>query len=94
MAAGERALGPEVFETEAGHFWGVTETRPYMRARFGLARCLEDLERTDEAIGHSGSMEEAVITVDELGRAWQATPGAAQWLRAEKPKGRPRARKR
>src|SRR5262249_10536617 len=28
VAAGERALGPEVFEQEAGHFWGLLETRP------------------------------------------------------------------
>lgn len=52
VAAGERALGPRAFEKDAGHFWGITETRPYMRARFGLARCLEDLGQADEAIGH------------------------------------------
>src|SRR5690242_5951519 len=37
VAAGERALGPEAFRENAGHFWGVLETRPYMRAREGLA---------------------------------------------------------
>jgi hypothetical protein len=37
VQAGERALGPEVFAEEAGHFWGLLETRPYMRAREGLA---------------------------------------------------------
>lgn len=52
MAAGERALGPKVFEEEAGHFWGSVRTRPYMRARYGLARCLEDLGRRDKAIDH------------------------------------------
>jgi tetratricopeptide (TPR) repeat protein len=36
MAAGERAMGAEAFE-DAGYFWGLLETRPYMRARFGLA---------------------------------------------------------
>src|SRR5262249_29892832 len=36
VAAGERALGPEAFEQEAGHFWGLLQTRPYMRARLGL----------------------------------------------------------
>lgn len=52
VAAGERALGPRVFDEEAGHFWGIVETRPYMRARFGLAQCLEELGRVEEAIGH------------------------------------------
>lgn len=52
MAAGERALGPKVFADEVGHFWGMVQTRPYMRARYGLAGCLEDLGREDEAIGH------------------------------------------
>ena len=52
VAAGERALGPETFEDEAGHFWGTVKSRPYMRARLGLAQCLEDLGHVDEAIGH------------------------------------------
>lgn len=52
VAAGERALGPRTFEEEAGHFWGMIQTRPYMRARLGLAHCLEELGRVDEAIGH------------------------------------------
>ena len=52
VAAGERALGPEMFAQEVGHFWGIVSTRPYMRARLGLARTLEDLGRRDEAIPH------------------------------------------
>ncbi|MBI3029330.1 MAG: hypothetical protein HYY64_07470 [Candidatus Rokubacteria bacterium] len=52
VAAGERALGPQIFAEEAGHFWGLITTRPYMRARFGLAQCLEALGQADEAIGH------------------------------------------
>ena len=51
-AAGERVLGPAVFEEGAGHFWGDVRTRPYMRARFGLARCLDDLDQRDEALAH------------------------------------------
>ncbi len=31
VAAGERALGPEPFEEDVGYFWGILETRPYMR---------------------------------------------------------------
>src|SRR5437588_3008456 len=52
VAAGERALGPEAFQEAAGHFWGLLETRPYMRARFGLANVLWALARRDEAITH------------------------------------------
>jgi tetratricopeptide (TPR) repeat protein len=37
VAAGERALGPEPFVESIGHFWGVIETRPYMRSLAGLA---------------------------------------------------------
>ncbi|MFQ5830448.1 MAG: tetratricopeptide repeat protein [Candidatus Methylomirabilia bacterium] len=52
VAAGERALGPRTFAEEAGHFWGMIGTRPYMRARFGLAQNLEGLGRMNEAIDH------------------------------------------
>lgn len=184
VAAGERALGPLTFEEQAGHFWGIVQTRPYMRARFGLARCSEKLGRVDDAIGHYqellrlnptdnqgvrdillpvlltagrdgeagalieqfdddisatwhygwalwtfrregdsktardrlraairtnrhvpayltgkaewpgplpasyafGSKEEAVLCAEELGAAWQATPGAEAWLAASTPK--------
>ena len=34
------ALGPRGFKQYAGHFWGFLETRPYMRARAGLAGTL------------------------------------------------------
>jgi len=52
VEAGERALGPEAFEEFTGHFWGVLETRPYMRARFGLADCLWGLGERQAAIEH------------------------------------------
>ena len=51
-AAGERALGPAYFEENRGHFWGLLETRPYMRARAGLANTLWSLQRRDEAVQH------------------------------------------
>jgi tetratricopeptide (TPR) repeat protein len=38
--AGARAIPTEVLENDVGHFWGILETRPYMRARFGYAQCL------------------------------------------------------
>ena len=52
VAAGERVLGPTTFDEGAGHFWADVRTRPYMRARFGLARCLEDLGQRDGALTH------------------------------------------
>jgi len=55
-ATGERLLGEQFFKDKAGHFWGIIETRPYMRARFGMAQTLEDMERTDEAIEHYQEM--------------------------------------
>lgn len=50
--AGRRALGEAVFDQEAGHFWGLIETRPYMRARQGLAECLWALGRREESLAH------------------------------------------
>jgi tetratricopeptide (TPR) repeat protein len=56
IASGERALGSKRFEEDAGHFGGILETRPYMRARKGLAECLYDMGRYDEAIPHFKEM--------------------------------------
>ncbi len=56
VAAGERALGPDIFREEAGHFWGILETRPYMRAREGLAHALWSAARQDQAIDHLREM--------------------------------------
>ena len=56
VAAGERALGPEEFEEYEGHFWGFLETRPYMRARAGLADSLWAAGRHREAAEHCREM--------------------------------------
>jgi tetratricopeptide (TPR) repeat protein len=50
--AGRRQLGEAVFDQQAGHFWGLIETRPYMRARQGLADCLWALGRKEDSIAH------------------------------------------
>ncbi|MBI2027467.1 MAG: hypothetical protein HYS98_06670 [Deltaproteobacteria bacterium] len=50
VEAGERAIGKKGFIKFKGHFWGFIETRPYMRARFDLARCLWALDRREEAL--------------------------------------------
>ncbi len=52
MQMGERALGPEAFRESVGKFWGVLETRPYMRARQGVARALSEMDRREEAMAH------------------------------------------
>jgi len=52
VSAGERALGKKMFEEEAGNFWGILETRPYMRARFDLAHLLCIEGKRSEGIAH------------------------------------------
>jgi len=54
--AGERALGNDYFKEAVGHFWGIMETRPYMRARAGLAECLIKLNQVDKAVEHYRDM--------------------------------------
>jgi len=39
VEAGECVLGENFFTENSGHFWELVETRPYMRARQGLAEC-------------------------------------------------------
>ena len=50
IAAGRRQLGAAFFRQNAGHFWGLIETRPFMRALLERAVLLEGLGRLDEAI--------------------------------------------
>jgi tetratricopeptide (TPR) repeat protein len=52
VEAGQRALDPALFRQGAGKFWEIMETRPYMRARFGVAECLWELGRKEEALAH------------------------------------------
>lgn len=56
VEAGELALGPEGFAECEGEFWGFLKTRPYMRARLGLALTLLKLGDEDGAIGHFRDM--------------------------------------
>ncbi len=56
LEAGELALGPEGFEEYDGHFWGFLETRPYMRARHGLALTLLNLGEEAAAMEHFRAM--------------------------------------
>ena len=52
VEAGERALGDKVFKEYVGHFWGILETRPYMRARAGLAQYLWEAGEREKAVAH------------------------------------------
>ncbi len=60
VEAGEKALGKRAFREDVGHFWGILETRPYMRARHCLANMLWKLGAHDEAIAHY----EALLTLN------------------------------
>ena len=52
VLAGAAAIGADRFASLRGEFWGHLETRPYMRARLGLAQPLRDVGRHDEALAH------------------------------------------
>lgn len=49
-AAAQRTLDPSVFKDDLGHFWGLIETRPFMRAQQGIADCLMEAGRFVEAV--------------------------------------------
>jgi len=53
VQAGERAIGLEAFENDVGHFWGLLETRPYMRALWGSAQCSWELGQQQDAVAHA-----------------------------------------
>ena len=54
--AGAEALGAEAFEEDVGHFWGLIETRPYMRARHALAMALWEAGEREAAAHHYREM--------------------------------------
>ncbi len=58
VKSGERRLGRKYFKEHRGHFWGMLETRPYMRARLSLANALKENGRVSEAITHCEALLE------------------------------------
>lgn len=56
VKAGADALGEAAFEEDAGLFWGLIETRPYMRARHRLALELWEAGTREEAVTHYEAM--------------------------------------
>ena len=73
VAAGERRLGKEFFEENKGHFWGLLETRPYMRARYALVIALLAQMRVPEAVSHFEAMIE-LCPNDNMGVRGQLLP--------------------
>lgn len=73
VAAGERQLGAEFFKRNKGYFWGLIETRPYMRARFTLAMSLIGAFRVPEAIAHFEALLD-LCPGDNLGVRYQLLP--------------------
>lgn len=55
-SAGEQFLGADFFEEHRGDFWALPETRPYMRARQGLAYCLEEMGMDADALDNYRDM--------------------------------------
>lgn len=55
VEAGRRAIG-DAFDDWMGNFWGVLETRPYMRALQGLAESLWAMGNHQQAIMHAQDM--------------------------------------
>lgn len=58
VAAGERSLGAEFFRENKGDFWGILETRSYMRARAELAELLRSAGSTVQATQHYAGLLE------------------------------------
>ena len=56
VEAGAQALGETAFKDDVGLFWGLIETRPYMRARHELAIALWAAGERDDAVRHYQDM--------------------------------------
>lgn len=50
IKVGQKALGEKTFIEDKGHFWGIFETRPFMRAKAGLADCFLSLGEVEKSI--------------------------------------------
>lgn len=50
VETGRRTLGKKAFRDDVGHFWGLIDTRPFMRAMDTLADCLRYTDGEPEAI--------------------------------------------
>ncbi|WP_245947629.1 tetratricopeptide repeat protein [Bacillus taeanensis] len=58
VEAGEQDLGKTFFNENKGHFWGLIETRPYMRAKLMAAQALWNRGDITKALQHYQDMLE------------------------------------
>ena len=58
VEAGKRSLGSDFIRQNTGHFWGMVETRPFMRAKRELGMALMDYDQVEEAISQFEEMLE------------------------------------
>lgn len=75
VQAGRRSLGPRYFKEEKGYFWGLIETRPFMRAMAMLSDALIQWgvpEAVDEAIDIQEEMLELNPNDNQGVRDWLA----------------------
>jgi tetratricopeptide (TPR) repeat protein len=56
VSRAERLLGEPFFEKNAGHFWGIIETRPYMRA----------MQQLGELLAEAGDLEAAIAVFERM----------------------------
>lgn len=52
MQVESKRLGEAFFNKNKGHFWGLLQTRPFMRAKRGYAEMCAEMGNLDEAIKH------------------------------------------
>jgi tetratricopeptide (TPR) repeat protein len=74
IAAGREDLGPEYFEQNKGHFWGLLETRPFMRAMGMLADALIS-QGTTEALEEAITLHEEMLDLNP-----NDNQGVRDWL--------------
>ena len=86
VAVGEKKLGPRKFKEGAGDFWGVLETRPYMRAREELAEALRAAGRWEEAVAEWEGMLE-LNPNDNQGVRFSLLMGYLALVRLEEARG-------
>ncbi len=68
-----RSQQAELLKSEVGHFWGISETRPLMRAKYGLARSLARDGQANEAIAEMLDILR-LNTNDNLGVRYEIIP--------------------
>jgi tetratricopeptide (TPR) repeat protein len=68
MKAGEKELGKAFFRENIGHFWGLLETRPYMRAKAAYADAIHQLGYT-------------IVAIDEYEQMLELNPNDNQGIR-------------